>query len=1288
MVLKSFGSDIVKLVKNYNTLNVVTGEQISEMEDYISILNTLKDTNTLTTDSMNGLYKRVESLNSDSLTYYFQSVVEGAENARVNIVDAYAAILDGNTHGLKNVQSVMNTFNNSFNGNIEKQKEFTQAVGQSNKGLANYLNSIEKGGTATLKGYAGQLVKTTAKTVLLTAKTVALQAAISIGLSLAINGLISIITKAINKQKEMREEIDANAEASKENIKNISDLYLEYRKLSEEFITNKKVKDDLSSTTNSLLEALGYEKTQIDELTKGYQNLDDAINKATLDSLKKAADSLNLEVGEKFKDLQDMFDGVGIWNSDTFKFDNIGKQSFENMKMLKAVRDAQIESVQFFDETNSGNVMGINIDTSTIDGMKKAADTYSQIIDTIRYNSGLSAEELGLNTIFQELVTRYTSLDTAIENYSSALKDYNNNIAQQIVITSLIGKEIPKTQESFDQYKQDLIESITSNSDNQFIGTESDIENAINNILGLMPEFTEFTSNTSSNVNTTTNSIYNLVAASDDLKDSLDNTFSNQSTIQSAFDKIQEGTSLSADEVRKLIELCPKLASEFTKTADGYTIDSQKLIDANDSVVDSTKQSLQERADYLKEFINTDYDTDNIASDPKKYAEWQQSVSSAKTELEGLELVLSMFGIILDDTDDKLEESQKAYDELSKSVNSYVSNQKSITSALEEQEKYGQLSAKTIQELTDAGYAQALVVDSETGAVTLNKQAYEQLNKEKKQAIILEGEQQKSELATKLQEEKKAIEELGKEYADANEERKKAILLEMEEHGASYNDIQSRITNINKYITSLDAPDFGDGKETKPDSVLTFEKELARRQHEINMGRMSEDEDYYNWLDSAAKKAYEGLEDYQDDLWKYEEEAYKGRKKLAEDYYNNLITDLESQVDITLETSTSDDGTKLNTKEKFAYVKSIYQEILNLIEEQINNLIQEGVDGNSDAIKQLEKQYQEYAKKLENVFEDEIDAEIDYLNDLKDENDKYYNDKIDKIESEKSAMEERYDAEIDKIDETIDALQKENDERQLANDIEKARQELEKAGQRTRKVYGADGTVSYKQDKEAINDAKENLNDLLLKQVIENLKTDKENLEDKKEAEGKTYDEKIKSEEDTKTKKADVLDTLLEVLNDYKDPSNKESNSNVWETIGKDKENVKLKDNSINVKGSEIDTTAIEEGTDDIVTKLLKNMGAPNSTIQKYLKGELDSVLGSIMGINASKLINSQYGTDKWSRGIDDFKIANSKMENVTMNIGDIVVNKPVGNASDLAKELMMNLPNAFQNQMYTNLKK
>ena len=38
-------------------------------------------------------------------------------------------------------------------------------------------------------------------------------------------------------------------------------------------------------------------------------------------------------------------------------------------------------------------------------------------------------------------------------------------------------------------------------------------------------------------------------------------------------------------------------------------------------------------------------------------------------------------------------------------------------------------------------------------------------------------------------------------------------------------------------------------------------------------------------------------------------------------------------------------------------------------------------------------------------------------------------------------------------------------------------------------------------------------------------------------------------------------------------------------------------------------------------------------------------------------------------------------------NIGDIVINSPVGNSNDLATELRLNLQNAFEKQMYSNLK-
>ena len=72
------------------------------------------------------------------------------------------------------------------------------------------------------------------------------------------------------------------------------------------------------------------------------------------------------------------------------------------------------------------------------------------------------------------------------------------------------------------------------------------------------------------------------------------------------------------------------------------------------------------------------------------------------------------------------------------------------------------------------------------------------------------------------------------------------------------------------------------------------------------MGIKKEDEDYFNWLEKAAHDAYSKYPDYQDDLWKYEEEVYKGRKQLAEDFYDEQqklfedeISGYETQIEVT-----------------------------------------------------------------------------------------------------------------------------------------------------------------------------------------------------------------------------------------------------------------------------------------------------------------------------------------------------------------------------------------------------
>lgn len=588
-----------------------------------------------------------------------------------------------------------------------------------------------------------------------------------------------------------------------------------------------------------------------------------------------------------------------------------------------------------------------------------------------------------------------------------------------------------------------------------------------------------------------------------------------------------------------------------------------------------------------------------------------------------------------------------------------------ITQALTDQSEQGHISTETYLELIKCGDEYADCLEWENGRLTVNEDKLKDLSKQ--QYITAKS-------ANAL-----AIAEL---------ELKAASLAA---HGQDFSDIQAQIEALMKenaiYAEAISEienakpeEDKGSGKSEDPKQVTDFLDEYNRRQHEIAMGRMAEDQDYYDWLESAAKKAYEGLEGYEEDLWKYQEEVYEGRKQLADDYLNDRIEDREAQIEITLDTSKADDGTKLNTKEKFDYVRDCYREILAEIETRINDLIQSGVATNSEAIQELEKQAQEYRDKLDGVLTDEIETEIDYLKNMQDKWDKFYDDKIDAIEKEKSAMEERYDSEIE-------ALQKANDEKQKEYDIEKARQELEKASQRTRKVYSANGETIYTPDTEKVAEAQKNLDDLLVEKQIEA-------LEEQKALETEKFDKQIELLEQEQTAKQEFYNKLLEILENYLNPKATESNSNVWESVLGDTENVKKSNGNVEVKGADVDTSSLKKGilnSVDIINWLEK-LGASTDIIKAYANGTGNATTMSMqtsMNNTASKQFDNQHKTSAWSASRDDYKInTGSHSENITYSIGDVHIHKPVGDVDSVAKEVVSKLNMAIQKQTYTNIKK
>lgn len=650
--------------------------------------------------------------------------------------------------------------------------------------------------------------------------------------------------------------------------------------------------------------------------------------------------------------------------------------------------------------------------------------------------------------------------------------------------------------------------------------------------------------------------------------------------------------------------------------------------------------------------------------------------------------------------------------DLSSALENLSKKTSAIKSAMEDMADTGYISADTYASLTELGGNFTDCLEIQNGKLTLNVQKLKDLEIQENLNAIAAKNLAISELQAAA-----AMAAQSKDADKVEEIRKQITALEEE---------KAVLRQINDEIKNAE-PD--SDKET-PTEIQNFLDDYAQYHHDINMGIKKEDEDYYNWLDKTAHDAYSKYPDYLDDLWKYEEEVYKGRKQLAEDYFDeeqklfeDRVSNLETQIEITTKTSESSDGTKLNTKEKYDYIRSAYQEILNEIEGRINEIVQAGVEGHEEILAELEKQLDEYKEKLDDVFKDEVEEEKNYIEKQKEAYSDLYDERIDKIKEQQKAAEEAAQAEIDAIQEKIDALEKANEKAEEANDIEEARQRLENAkNQRTRAVIGDDGNLTYRIDQEEVKEAQENLDKLLLEQQINILEDQKEALESAKDKQFEAFDTIISDLESEKEAGERRFDVLLKVLDDYLNPDPSTSNVDVWSTIAK-QEGVKLdkKGQWVDADGNVIDIEALMKSA-ETKTDAEKNAGTDSSKdnkddskdktnskgveigrIEKQSFGfentedKIDSVVDSFLA-KLEKQLNLEQGSLTIEKAMQAFNnspamnfnpygamnerinkgYSNGYVNNVNnnnnasnVNVGDIHIHNPVGNANDLANEII-----------------
>lgn len=270
------------------------------------------------------------------------------------------------------------------------------------------------------------------------------------------------------------------------------------------------------------------------------------------------------------------------------------------------------------------------------------------------------------------------------------------------------------------------------------------------------------------------------------------------------------------------------------------------------------------------------------------------------------------------------EELAERAEELSEVTDALTSAQDTLTSALAEQQETGSLNLDTALDLIDAGYTSALTIDTETGAITLNKDAYIALAQAKIEDQIQALETQRQSVISKamMVDEGKAAMDTAVGYANKAKMEQLAVRSakgqvdsvsgELAAYDAQIAALTASKNALGSYSGAVTSTARNSSKasvkvKTQAEKDLETFKELqATLKHEYAMGEKSADQ-YYTELaqlqqtylsdpanleqsrkiDEEIQKYNKGLTEYKQQRERLDHERAMGLKTEAE-YYAEL----------------------------------------------------------------------------------------------------------------------------------------------------------------------------------------------------------------------------------------------------------------------------------------------------------------------------------------------------------------------------------------------------------------
>ncbi len=285
-----------------------------------------------------------------------------------------------------------------------------------------------------------------------------------------------------------------------------------------------------------------------------------------------------------------------------------------------------------------------------------------------------------------------------------------------------------------------------------------------------------------------------------------------------------------------------------------------------------------------------------------------------QTSLEALEGKYADAQASIEDTGDtaktvaeQITELTAGLADLSDETKSLVSEMDTLSNALQEQKEKGSLSVNTTLDLADAGYAAALSINKETGAITLNKEAYVAIVKVKLDEQIASLQTQQTSVQTAIQLKQEAMAALTDAWAYAELKAAKDELEGLEGQSKAY---EAQIAALQKLKDSLGSVTTAAKASTSASkqAQTQAQKDLAAYQelkatldHERAMDLVSEQEYYTKLKEYRDQYLTDGdnLDEYRritEQIYSYDKSLVDAEAALWAEASKALASEMEERV--------------------------------------------------------------------------------------------------------------------------------------------------------------------------------------------------------------------------------------------------------------------------------------------------------------------------------------------------------------------------------------------------------